>query len=565
MRVLCVAEKPSAAKAIATMLSNGRFRTTPTSDPYCKNYEFSCKVNNADATVVMTSVRGHLYTGFFEGRVNKMWQLADPITLFHHPIKKAVTESLKNVEKNLKDLSLRSDALFIWTDCDREGEAIGGEVRDTCIAINPRLQVWRARFSAMQKSAIERAAQQPIALDQQQIDAVEARSELDLRVGASFTRIQTLQLGSLLQTWKVLSFGSCQFPTLGFVVKRFEDIKSFVPESSWKLDMLYTRTHEAQTYTTRFHWMKDRLTDPHACYAIYEGCISNGPAKITMLKESKTSKKKPLPLTTIELQKKLCRILKISGEQIMKIAEELYTGGFISYPRTETNQYDATFEFGPLIEMQTQDPTWGSYATLLMGSAFEKPRSGSDNDKAHPPIHPTAYNDRLTGDAKSVYDYIVRRFLGSCWKDAKGDETVVIATVDEEDFRAKGLVIKERNYLDVYTYDTWSGGQLAPFHRGETFQPTELKVVEGQTTPPVLLTEPDLIALMEKHEIGTDATIAEHIQKILDRGYAYKVNNRFQPSSLGISLVLGYNAIGFEKSPSQPELRSQVDYLLDGG
>jgi DNA topoisomerase-3 len=128
-------------------------------------------------------------------------------------------------------------------------------------------------------------------------------------------------------------------------------------------------------------------------------------------------------------------------------------------------------------------------------------------------------------------------------------------------FDAKGLVVLERNYLEVYTYDKWNGHYIPEFHEGDVFVPTEINMVEGTTTAPNLLTEPDLIGLMEKNEIGTDATIAEHIQKIIDREYVFKRGRHFRPSTLGIALVMGYDDIGFESSLSQPFLRRQVNSI----
>ena len=84
--------------------------------------------------------------------------------------------------------------LFIWTDCDREGEAIGAEVEEICRQVNTRIQVWRARFSAMQPQPIHNAANNHDQLDRRQVQAVNTRQELDLRIGAAFTRFQTLQL-----------------------------------------------------------------------------------------------------------------------------------------------------------------------------------------------------------------------------------------------------------------------------------------------------------------------------------------------------------------------------------
>lgn len=198
----------------------------------------------------------------------------------------------------------------------------------------------------------------------------------------------------------------------------------------------------------------------------------------------------------------------------------------------------------------------------LRDGEFERPRNGRGNDRAHPPIHPTKYSlAGLNADEKRVYEFIVRRFLGCCWKNALGHETNVEVQMDTEYFDAKGLVILQRNYLEVYTYDRWNGNEIPEFVQGDEFIPDTLRFESGRTTAPQLLTEPDLISLMEKNEIGTDATIAEHIQKIIDRGYVFKENQYFRPLTLGIALVLGYDQIDFETSLSKPFLRRQVRRL----
>lgn len=164
----------------------------------------------------------------------------------------------------------------------------------------------------------------------------------------------------------------------------------------------------------------------------------------------------------------------------------------------------------------------------------------------------------LSGNEARVYEFIVRRFLACCWKDAVGFETTVDVEIAGEEFDAKGLVIQQRNYLDVYPYDKWNSNYLPDFEEHNEFIPSSLMLNSGVTQPPQLLTEYDLISLMEKNEIGTDATIAEHIQKILDRVYAFKEEQHFHPSTLGTALVLGYDEIGFETSLSKPFLRREA-------
>ncbi|KAI7906236.1 DNA topoisomerase [Cokeromyces recurvatus] len=521
----------------------------------------------------MTAVKGHLRELHFEGGINKNWSDYPLEDLFRTPLTKIVPTHFKPLADNITQEIKYSDTLFIWTDCDREGEAIGADIADLCLRTKPNLTVWRARFSAMQPNEIHYAAQHPTQLDMKQVEAVRARSELDLRIGAAFTRLQTINLRPYFSSSaknKVLSYGSCQFPTLGFVVDRYLQVQNFIPEEFWKIVMTYAQPNQGEqqqqqqqkgqaSLKTTFNWRRDHLFDRWACFTLYEKCFEKKIATVTKVKSKQTSKWKPLPLTTVEMQKIGCRVLNMSGSHLMTIAEGLYTSGLISYPRTETDQYDSSFDFMKYINMQTQDSQWGQYARLLRDGEFEKPRNGKNNDKAHPPIHPTGYDARLSGDPKRVYEFITRRFLASCWKNAIGFETAVEVKIDTEYFDTKGLVILEKNFLEVYTYDKWKGNEIPEFHEGDEFIPDQLEMQRGQTTPPRLLTEPDLISMMEKNEIGTDATIAEHIQKILDREYVYKENQYFKPLTLGIALILGYDQIGLEASLSKPFLRRQVN------
>lgn len=186
---------------------------------------------------------------------------------------------------------------------------------------------------------------------------------------------------------------------------------------------------------------------------------------------------------------------------------------------------------------------------------------GNKSDQAHPPIHPTKFANNLSGDEKRIYELITRHFLACCDKDAHGFEVSVEATISEELFTIKGLQIEEKNYLEVYPYEKWFDKEIAKFNMGETFTPDSIMMNEGKTTAPELLTESQLIALMEKHGIGTDATHAEHIEKIKERGYIIETSDRhLKPLGLGIGLVEGYDEIGYEMS--KPHLRAALEREL---
>ena len=113
-----------------------------------------------------------------------------------------------------------------WLDCDREGENISMEVQSVCLKVNPAMRVSRARFSSLTPGEINKAVRTLTVVDVNAADAVDARSEIDLRAGAAFSRLQTVHITTNFQNLndQVVSYGPCQFPTLGFVVKRFLEI-----------------------------------------------------------------------------------------------------------------------------------------------------------------------------------------------------------------------------------------------------------------------------------------------------------------------------------------------------
>ena len=218
------------------------------------------------------------------------------------------------------------------------------------------------------------------------VQAVQARSEHDLRVGAAFTRFQTLLLQKHFDEFAdgsqgVVSYGPCQFPTLGFVVERWARIETFVPEEFWYLDMSirldangaiegagigdgtgdaereglqvqpqHGRGRSHQGRPIYFKWKRERLYDQLVTMALYESCLTAEEATVISLTGRPKNKWRPVPLATVELQKRASRYLRIGSESLMSAAEELYQQGFISYPRTETEKFRPEFQHRPLVE-----------------------------------------------------------------------------------------------------------------------------------------------------------------------------------------------------------------------
>lgn len=392
------------------------------------------------------------------------------------------------------------------------------------------------------------------------------------------------------------------------MVDRYFKVKNFVPEPFWSIKVMHTRDGKKVNFT----WARNRLFDRMSTVILYERCLEAKKAKVTKVQEKPTRKFKPLPLTTVELQKAATRLLRMSGQQAMTVAEALYNKGFISYPRTETDRFDKGMDLKALVRKQVPDQRWGQYARGLADGRFQQPREGRHDDQAHPPIHPITHAAPtvLSHDEGRLYEYVVRRFLACCSDDAKGMATDIELHYGEEFFNAHGVIVLERNFLDVFVYDKWDTAELPKFTMGERFEPTEALMAEGKTSPPNYLTEADLIALMDANGIGTDATMTEHIQKIQDREYVATIDRSgqssedadepeeapasrggrgrgrggrgrgargrggaatnssrggvkvFIPTQLGVALILGFDRMNFETSLGKPFLRKEMELKM---
>jgi DNA topoisomerase-3 len=168
----------------------------------------------------------------------------------------------------------------------------------------------------------------------------------------------------------VISYGPCQFPTLGFVVERWARIETFVPEDFWflQLDIQLpipqeelnaagggaAPTNAVQNRPIHFTWKRARLYDRVVTMALYEACLEAQTAVVCDMQGRPKHKWRPVPLATVELQKRASKFLRYGAEQVMTAAENLYQNGYISYPRTETEKFRPEFQHQTLIRDFTQ-------------------------------------------------------------------------------------------------------------------------------------------------------------------------------------------------------------------
>ena len=566
-RALNVAEKPSVAKSVSQLLNGGQPRKEQSMSQYNPVFRFDYYVEskNIEYQMFFTSVRGHIM-GYDFGPQNKLWNLNTSRDLYQATIFHNLNPDAKIIKDNLISIARNNNinTLILWLDCDREGENIAFEVVEVIQTLNIRnLQILRATFSAITKRDVVNAMNNLAPPNKNLSDAVEIRQKIDLIIGASFTRIQSLTLKDVyiqknvnVQQNKnksiVISYGPCQFPTLNFIVERAEKKRKFVPEEFYYLELkLKKKDKEMGEKITTFNWERNRIFEKLICFTLLEKTLDNKFCKIISVQKKEKKKYRPYPLNTVEMTKLISRKLHINSKEAMDIAEKLYRDGLISYPRTETQKYKATELSGlrKLVEDLQAHQIYGEYCNkLLSQNRYNNPKMGSGDDKAHPPIHPVRYaeNEGLNVKEKKVYDLIMRHFLATLSPDAKGQETTIRVKMGDEFFKTKGLIIEDKGYLEIYTFDYWTNSYVPNFVEGENVIPESLNMEKGVTTPPNFLTEAELIGLMDKNGIGTDATIHEHIKHVQDRGYAKQYGSIFKPTLLGTSLRYGYMGLGIE-------------------
>ena len=286
--------------------------------------------------MVMTSVTGHIAGIEFKPPHNR-WGSCAPDFLFGAAIESTVAGDKMALKGELEKQAKKASILVLWLDCDREGEAIADEVDQICKKANGRLQTFRAQFSAVMPGEVTKALSSLRRVNQHLVDAVNARQEIDLRIGAAFTRFQTKRYQDRHNIEGVISYGPCQFPTLGFVVERWARIETFVPEDFYAIS-LSLRDPENPSREVPFQWSRTKLFDRVCTLALYQNCLRTGFAMVQSTEGRRQNRWRPIPLATVELQKRASKYCRISSEDCMKAAEKLYTDGIISYPRTETEK-----------------------------------------------------------------------------------------------------------------------------------------------------------------------------------------------------------------------------------
>jgi DNA topoisomerase-1 len=552
---LIVTEKNNSAKKIADILGKGGAREDKTFKvPF---YTWTDDGGDEHTTI---GLKGHvLGPAFPEGYSN--WQKTDLHDLIDAKLIKEPTD--KNVVKAIKKVAKEADELVIATDFDREGELIGLEALEEMLDSNPELgsredsekgvlEIQRARYSALTKEEIERAFNELDTLSYPLANAGAARQDIDLLWGATLTR--AVSLASRRFGSNFLSVGRVQSPTLGLIVEREMERRAHVAKPFWELFAKFE--HPDGTFET--HHSVDKFWEKAEADAALAG--TSAPGIVKAVTARKNTRKPPTPYNTTAFSTDASSRLGITPASAMRIAEDLYMDGFISYPRTDNTVYPASLPVRELVASLVRVKEFSAAAGLLDGEL--KATRGKKETTDHPPIYPTQaiHPGALDGSKKRVYELVVRRFLATFSPPMITESTRADIEAGSETYFVRGSVVVDAGYAGIYTYARSADEEIPALQEGQELAlEGEPWIVDKETQPPSRISQAKLIEMMEERGLGTKATRADIIQKLFDRGYVY--GNPPVPSETGIALYEAFK--NYVPAMATPEMTATLEAEMD--
>ncbi|USZ69154.1 DNA topoisomerase I [Halorussus salilacus] len=515
---LIITEKDNAARRIADILSGESAEADRRNG--VNVYEWGGKR--------CIGLSGHVVGVDFPDEYND-WRDVEPVELIDAPIEKKPTK--ENIVRTLRLLARKADLVTIATDYDREGELIGKEAWELVREVNDEVPIRRVRFSSITDNEVVDAFEDPDELDFDLAAAGEARQEIDLIWGAALTRFLSLSARQLGDDF--ISVGRVQSPTLKLIVDREREIEAFDPEDYWELfaDLLKEDADEDAAFESQYFYLDDedneaeRVWDEETAESVFEALDAATEAVVERVSRRTRTDDPPAPFNTTQFIR-AAGSLGYSAQRAMSIAEDLYTAGYITYPRTDNTVYPDDLDPEELLDAFSGDYHFGDDADDLLEADDIEPTEGDEETTDHPPIHPTEdlpTKGDLSDDEWEVYELVVRRFFATVADSAKWEHLKVVAGVeadgDTHRLKSNGKRLVEEGYHAVYPYFNTSENYVPDVTEGEQLAVTDARIEDKQTQPPRRYGQSRLIETMEKMGVGTKSTRHNTVEKLYDRGY----------------------------------------------
>jgi len=441
---------------------------------------------------------------------------------------------LREIKKTAKE----AEAVYLATDPDREGEAISWHIANALKRLK-KDGIYRVRFHEITKKAIAEAVKNPDKIDENKVNAQQARRILDRIVGYTISPLLSKRFK------KALSAGRVQSAALRLICDREEEIRKFVPKEYWTVEATFEK--EKSEFPAKLHAVDGKKLDKFSienekqAKELVERAKS---AAFTVTRvEKKERRRRPYPpFITSTLQQEASKRFGFPAKLTMQIAQQLYEGidlgservGLITYMRTDSTRVsdEAVKEARKFIK-----EAFGKESLPSKARVYET-KSASAQD-AHEAIRPTSVfrtpesvKKYLTPEQFKLYDLIWRRFVASQMKDAVFNTVSTDIEGNGLTFRATGSTLKDEGFLKVYPVEV-EEKLLPPLEKGNPVNLKEVKGVQHFTEPPPRFTEGTLVKALEEEGIGRPSTYATIISNIIQRGYVDKEKQKLKPTELG--------------------------------
>ena len=544
MRTLVIAEKFNTALRIAIVLSDGRMQRLRTGGTNVFRFD------RPDGAYAVVGLRGHIVELDYPKELAE-WSLESlPKLLETEPLKR-VTET--GIVGTLQEIVREFDRVIIATDFDREGELIGSEALELLQKVHPNIAVKRARYSALTREEIEQSFANLAPLDRALAEAAEARQEIDLVWGALLTRFLSIVAGQRGKAF--LSAGRVQTPTLSLLVERDQEIKEFVPQPFYLIEADATDGKESFSLAHQ-HGRYDVRAEAEKVFAKVDGSREG---RVTAFAEEPTRRRPPVPFSTTLFVSEATR-QGLGAAYAMRIAEDLYTQGLISYPRTDNTVYPRGLGLRALVERFKESPFREAAEFVLAQETFRATRGRSETTD-HPPIYPTGVTDpkKLRADHAKVYELVVRRFLATVAPDSTGLARTTTVDIRGEPFDGKGQILLDPGWYRVYPYATPEQAPMPVLTVGQSVTIRSVTLREDQTRPPKRFTQGTLIQEMERLGLGTKSTRHDVLQKLFDRHYVQQ--RSLEPTITGIAVTEALKA--YAPLITRPEMTHRLEEEME--
>lgn len=434
----------------------------------------------------------------------------------------------EKVVDELVKIAASSDAIYLATDLDREGEAIAWHLQEAIGGDPSRYQ--RVVFNEITKKAITEAFERPTELDQNRVNAQQARRFLDRVVGYMVSPLLWAKVA------RGLSAGRVQSVAVRLIVEREAEIRAFDPEEFWEIHAnLGAKTGEEIRFQVRKYKGENFRPDNGETTSLAVAELEKHSYAVSKRQDKATSSKPSAPFITSTLQQAASTRLGFSVKKTMMMAQRLYEAGYITYMRTDSTNLSVD------AVATCRDYIAANFSPRYLPEAPIRYSSKEGAQEAHEAIRPSDVTvlqgslNNMERDAERLYELIWRQFVACQMTPAEYTSTAVTVSAGDYDLAAKGRIIRFDGYTAVLSPGGRKGDDsvLPDIREGDALDLKQLDPAQHFTKPTARFGEASLVKEMEKRGIGRPSTYASIISTIQDRGYVKLENKRFYSEKMG--------------------------------